>query len=50
MSARIILKIFLLQNGEHLHYTYHVGQARERKEYNRLEFISFPDEDLDIDK
>uniref|UniRef100_A0A914MSL5 Uncharacterized protein n=1 Tax=Meloidogyne incognita TaxID=6306 RepID=A0A914MSL5_MELIC len=40
----------ILQNGEYPHYTYHVGQARERKEYNRLEFISFPDEDLDIDK
>nr|CAD2177633.1 unnamed protein product [Meloidogyne enterolobii] len=39
----------ILQNGEHLHYTYHVGQARERKEYNRLEIISFPDDDLDID-
>nr|CAD2206580.1 unnamed protein product [Meloidogyne enterolobii] len=40
----------ILQNGEYPHYTYHVGQARERKEYNRLEIISFPDEALDIDK
>uniref|UniRef100_A0A1I8BW96 ANK_REP_REGION domain-containing protein n=1 Tax=Meloidogyne hapla TaxID=6305 RepID=A0A1I8BW96_MELHA len=44
------LNFFVKQNGDSPHYTYHIGQRRERKEYNRIEIISFPKEDYDSDR